>query len=254
MNAPLSFDSLRAQTGELLRGDGRSLLAPCFVAWAFSTVADVVLRLADRLPAGPDGGASFLAAFVTIGVNLANALVHYGLFLCALRLVLGLEVNAGTLLLAFRDSFRGILAMIGIAIVTFAFWMLLVVPGVAAYVMLYPTLFLLAGNRNLGIFEAYGKSMALTQGSRWSLFRLLLLYQGPSLALTLAVVAVSVNWNGGQSAPVAAFAEAVLSLVLSLTLLPRQMIATALYFRAATAAANIPAAEAPVWEEPRELE
>jgi hypothetical protein len=254
MNAPLSFDSLRAQTGELLRGDGRSLLAPCFVVWAFSTVADVVLRLAERLPPGPDGGASFLAAFLTIGVNLAYALVLYGLFLSALRLVLGLDVNAGTLLLALRDSFRGILAMIGIALLSIAFWMLLVAPGVAAYVMLYPTLFLLAGNRNLGIFEAYGKSMALTQGSRWSLFRLILIYQGPSFALMLAVVVFSIYWNGGELAPVAAFAEAVLSLVLSLTLLPRQMIATALYFRAATAAANVPVAEAPVWEEPRELE
>ena len=251
MNAPLSFDSLRAQTGELLRDGGRRMLAPCFVMWAFSTVAELVLRLVDRLPAGPDGGASFLAAFVTIGVNLASALVHYGLFLCALRLVLGLEVNPGTLLLAFRDSFRGILAMIGIAIVTFAFWMFLVAPGVAAYVMLFPTLFLLAGNRSLGVFEAYGISMALTRGSRWSLFRLILLYQGPSFALTLAVVAFSVNWYGGEPAPIAAFAEAALSLVLALTLMPRLMISTALYFREASAAAGMPLAEAPVWEEPR---
>ncbi len=254
MNTPLSFDSLRSQTAEMLRGEGRRMLAPCFAVWAFSTVAELVLRLADRLPAGPDGHASFLAAFVMIGVNLANALVHYGLFLCALRLVLGLDVDARTLLLAFRDSFRGILAMIGIAILSFAFWMLLVVPGVAAYVMLYPSLFLLAGNRDLGIFEAYGKSMALTQGNRWSLFRLILLYQGPSLALTLAVVVVSIYWNGGEPSPLASLAGAALSLVLSLTLLPRQMISTALHFRAAAAAINLPAAPAPVWEEPRELE
>jgi len=249
MTSTISYDDIRAKTRELFRGEGRAMLFPCFAVWAFSMLSDVLMRAVGMALPQTGDDAGFVTTFLSIGANLGAAILEYGLAICALRLALGLEIDQRTILLAFRDPFRSVLALIGMGLLVIAFSILLIVPGVAAYVMLYPTLFILAGSRETGIFEAYGRSMAVTKGSRWTLFRLILIYEGPAVitAMLLAIAGTRL-FNDAADAPYLVLANALATLLVSLILIPRLQISTALYYVEALSLAGA-SSGTPVWTE-----
>lgn len=231
MTSTISFESVLERTRDLYREGGRALLLPCFAVWAFSEIGGLVPRLMSQLHHGPADAASGAEIVVYFALFVAALLLQYGLAICGLRAALGLEVGAGTLLTAFRDSFRGVFALLGMGLLVIGFSLFFVVPGLMAYVMLYPAVFVLAANRESGVFDAFGRSMALTNGSRWTLFRLLLLFEGPVFVLNLGFSAVQ-EWAlvPERFVPLLLLGEAVASLVVSLTLIPRLQLSTALYF------------------------
>ena len=161
----------------------------------------LVLSLVNSLTSSIGSG-GLLSTFVTILTNLMSAVLAAGFVLYCMAIRQGQRAEYLTLFDGFSFVGKVIGLNILIAVFTFLWSLLFVIPGIVASYRYRFALYNLYENPDIGILEALNMSKRQTQGYKGQVFMLDLSYLGWNLLSSLPVMVESVilYWRALESA------------------------------------------------------
>lgn len=161
----------------------------------------VVLSLVNSLTSSIGSG-GLLSTFVTILTNLMSAVLAAGFVLYCMAIRQGQRAEYLTLFDGFSFVGKVIGLNILIAVFTFLWSLLFVIPGIVASYRYRFALYNLYENPDIGILDALNMSKRQTQGYKGQVFLLDLSYLGWNLLSSLPVMVESVilYWRALESA------------------------------------------------------
>lgn len=150
-------------------------------------------------------GLSAIPVVGSLGTLVISGPFTLGLAIVFLRLIRSESIDVALLFKGFEDFMRSFVSGLLVAIFTFLWSLLLIVPGIIAGLSYSMTFFILSDEPNVTPSEAISKSKDMMMGHKWELFVLQLSFIGWFL-LGIITLGIGFLWIGSYySASMAIF-------------------------------------------------
>jgi len=120
-----------------------------------------------------------------IGTILITPALELGLIIMTLNIAKLKSVQVSDIFSGFNNILKAFGVMFMVALFTFLWSLLLVVPGIIASYRYSMALYILADNPEIGVMEAIARSKEITKGYKWSFFVLQLSFIGWAMLASL---------------------------------------------------------------------
>ena len=162
------------------------------VAILSTLVYTFISILTDLMPASTDTWNIILSV-------ISDALFTFGYTVIILHIVRGERADFSEIFTECKRFLKGLGMVLTVGIYTFLWTLLLIVPGVIATIKYSMTFYIWVDNPNISINEAIHKSVEITEGYKWDIFRLGLSFIGWSILVSIpswGVLFWEIHYNG----------------------------------------------------------
>lgn len=148
-----------------LRGNWTVAIVSAIVYNFIRVIGDVVSLPGGKLP-------------ITILTIISDGIFIFGFTAIILHIIRGEQTEVSEIFIESKRFLKGLGMTLATGILTFLWSLLLIVPGIIAAIKYSMTFYIWVDNPNIGISEAIDKSIEMTNGHRWDVFKLYLSFIG----------------------------------------------------------------------------
>ncbi|OOM78024.1 DUF975 family protein [Clostridium sp. BL-8] len=148
-----------------LRGNWTVAIVSAIVYNFIRVIGDVVSLPGGKLP-------------ITILTIISDGIFIFGFTAIILHIIRGEQTEVSEIFIESKRFLKGLGMTLATGILTFLWTLLLIVPGIIAALKYSMTFYIWVDNPNIGISEAIDKSIEMTNGHRWDVFKLYLSFIG----------------------------------------------------------------------------